>query len=500
MNMDIDIDMIMDMDSIPDFLHFSSYTHSTTSPTSDDDTLNNSWSPLLDFDVFTTNQDHFHDFIDSLTTDEITTVHPNLLNPVSDEEESIENGTEEDNDRKGLRLVHLLMAAAEALTGTNKSHRLAQVILIRLKDLVSSTHGTNMERLAAYFTDALQTLLNGVESAHPSSNHHHHHQKLCLLTATHQTDLLSAFQLLQDMSPYVKFAHFTVNQAILEAVTHERRVHIVDYDIMEGAQWASLIQSLSSRKDGIPGPHLRITALSRNKERGSGRRSIATVQETGKRLTAFAASVGQPFTFHQCRLESDETFRASSLKLVRGEALVFNCVMNLPHLSYRASDSVASFLNGAKELRSKLVTLVEEEVGPVNDAGFVGLFMDSLHRYSAMYDSLEAGFPMNKWARALVEQVFMGPRIMGSVAQLYMSGEEEGQEKGSWGEWLSAEGFRGVSVSYGNHCQAKLLLGLFNDGYRVEELGNNKLVLGWKSRRLLSASIWTCKSESESDF
>ncbi|CAJ2648468.1 unnamed protein product [Trifolium pratense] len=503
--MEMDIDMVMDV--VPDFLEFSNYSNTTTTPTSDEGiTL----SPLLDLDFFTTNQDDFHDFIDALTNDEIITVDPNLDKTVveQDEEEgsmgdmSNSNSTTDedtdDDDRKGLRLVHLLMAAAEALTGTNKSHHLAQVILIRLKDLVSSTHGTNMERLAAYFTDALQTLLNGADTGTTANNHHN---KLCLLTGPHQTDLLSAFQLLQDMSPYVKFAHFTANQAILEAVTHDRRVHIVDYDIMEGAQWASLIQSLSSRKEGLPGPHLRITALSRNKERGSGRRSTtATVQETGRRLTSFAASVGQPFTFHQCRLDSDEMFRAASLKLVRGEALVFNCVMHLPHLSYRASDSIASFFNGAKELESKLVTLVEEEVGPTSDGGFVGLFMDSLHRYSAMYDSLEAGFPMNKWARSLVEQVFLGPRIMGSVAQLYMNGEEEGQVRGSWGEWLGAEGFKGVTISYGNHCQSKLLLGLFNDGYRVEEMGNNKLVLGWKSRRLLSASIWTCMSKSEYDF
>jgi hypothetical protein len=117
-----------------------------------------------------------------------------------------------------------------------------------------------------------------------------------------------------------------------------------------------------------------------------------------------------------------------------------------------------------------------------------------------MYDSLQAGFPMNKWARSLVEQVFLGPRIMGSVAQLYMNGEEEEQVRGSWGEWLGAEGFKGVTISYGNHCQSKLLLGLFNDGYRVEEMGNNKLVLGWKSRPLISSSIWTCMSKSEFDF
>ncbi|WJX63042.1 Nucleoskeletal protein [Trifolium repens] len=507
--MEIDIDMVMDV--VPDFIEFSNFSNSTTTPTSDEGIT---WSPLLDLDLdfFTTNQDDFHHFIDSLTNDEIITVDGNLDKTMAEQDEeegsmgdmSNSNSTnEEDNDgedRKGLRLVHLLMAAAEALTGTNKSHHLAQVILIRLKDLVSSTHGTNMERLAAYFTDALQTLLNGADTAHGTTTNNHHN-KLCLLTGPHQTDLLSAFQLLQDMSPYVKFAHFTANQAILEAVTHERRVHIVDYDIMEGAQWASLIQSLSSRNEGLSGPHLRITALSRNKERGSGRRTTtATVQETGRRLTSFAASVGQPFTFHQCRLDSDEIFRGSSLKLVRGEALVFNCVMHLPHLSYRASDSIASFFNGAKELGSKLVTLVEEEVGPTSDGGFVDLFMDSLHRYSAMYDSLHAGFPMNKWARSLVEQVFLGPRIMGSVAQLFMNGEEEEKVRGSWGEWLGAEGFKGVTISYGNHCQSKLLLGLFNDGYRVEEMGNNKLVLGWKSRPLLSTSIWTCMSKSEFDF
>ncbi|KAJ1439250.1 hypothetical protein SESBI_02621 [Sesbania bispinosa] len=399
--------------------------------------------------------------------------------------------TDDGDNQKGLRLVHLLMAAAEALTGTNKSHDLARAILVRLKELVSPTHGTNMERLAAYFTEALQSLLDGAVGAHTTTLKHYiiggpnHEDQL--------TDMLAAYQLLQDMSPYVKFGHFTANQAILEAVAHERRVHIVDYDVMEGAQWASLMQAFASKKDGPPGPHLRITALSRSCGRGNGRRSIATVQETGRRLTAFAASLGQPFTFHQCRLDPDETFRPSSLKLVRGEALVFNCMLHLPHLSYRAPDSVASFLNGAKELNPRLVTLVEEEVGPVGDEGFVGLFMDSLHRYSAVYDSLEAGFPMQRWARGLVERVFLGPRITGSVARLYRTGEEE--ERGSWGELLGACGFSGVPISFANHCQAKLLLGLFNDGYRVEEVGNNKLVLGWKSRRLLSASVWTFVSE-----
>ncbi|XP_027902412.1 nodulation-signaling pathway 2 protein [Vigna unguiculata] len=498
----MEIDMDPDMDVIHN-LHFSRHT----TPSSDDDYgCNwNHWSPLVNWDAFTGSHDDFHNLIDSIVSDGPAEYpspddHAASNSPSASitEQDDEDEETAAADDSKGLRLVHLLMAAAEALTGTTKSRELARVILVRLKDLVShASHGSNMERLAAYFTDALRGLLEGAGGAHnhskhhynitygshhPRDDHHHHH---------HQNDTLAAFQLLQDMSPYVKFGHFTANQAILETVAHERRVHIVDYDIMEGVQWASLMQALASDKTGPPGPHLRITALSRT---GTGRRSITTVQETGRRLTAFAASLGQPFTFHQCRLDPDETFKPSSLKLVRGEALVLNCMLNLPHLSYRTPDSIASFLSGAKELKPRLVTLVEEEVGS-SVGGFVGRFMDSLHHYSAVFDSLEAGFPMQGRARALVERVFLGPRIVGSLARVYRTGEEV-EERGSWGEWLGAAGLRGVPMSFANHCQAKLLLGLFNDGYRVEELGANKLVLDWKSRRLLSASLWTSSSSS----
>ncbi|EEF48364.1 protein NODULATION SIGNALING PATHWAY 2 [Ricinus communis] len=476
-------------------LDFSGCSTTTTSSTENDHDRAcnwNDWSPLVDWEALSAHHDDFQDLIESMMEDgglhqNHETCNSNPNSPSSTDTMAIDEETSGE-DFKGLRLIHLLMAAAEALTGVNKSRELARVILVRLKELVSPNDGTNMERLAAYFTDALQGLLEGhgtstkhlIHNSGPYQHHHHHHQ----------ADTLAAFQLLQDMSPYVKFGHFTANQAILEAVSQDKRIHIVDYDIMEGIQWASLMQSLVSRKDGPPTPHLRITALSRGGN--SGKRSIGTVQETGRRLVAFAASIGQPFSFHHCRLDSDESFRPSALKLVRGEALIMNCMLHLPHFSYRAPDSVASFLSGSKTLSPRLVTLVEEEVGPVGDGGFVGRFMDSLYHYSALYDSLEAGFPMQSRARALVERVFLGPRIAGSLDRIYRGyGDEEGS---SWGEWSSGAGFRPVNISFANHCQAKLLLGLFNDGYRVEELGCNRLVLSWKSRRLLSASIWTSPS------
>ncbi|XP_028788098.1 nodulation-signaling pathway 2 protein-like [Neltuma alba] len=495
----------MGMDSVHE-LQFSGYS-STTTPTKDDDYAAgchwNHWSPLVNWEAFAGAEDDFHGLIESMIDDSAGILSPqhgteegcNSANSSSTEvtlvDEELSDGVE---DFKGLRLVHLLMAAAEALAGANKSHDLARVILIRLKELVSPTDGSNMERLAAYFTEALQGLL---ESAGDSQDNSHHHRHF-IGNGPHREDhppmdMLAAFQLLQDMSPYVKFGHFTANQAILEAVANERRVHIIDYDIMEGIQWASLIQALAAKTDGLPGPHLRITALSRS---GGGRRSIATVQQTGRRLTAFASSVGQPFSFHQCRLDSDETFRPSGLKLVRGETLVFNCMLHLPHLTHRASESVASFMNGAKTLNPRLVALVEEETGVSGDGGFVSRFMDCLHHYSALYDSLEAGIPMQSGARTLVERVYLGPRIAGRVARIYRNGCEE--ERGSWGESLGEMGYKGVAMSFANQCQANLLLGLFNDGYKAEVLGCNKLVLSWRCRRLLSASLWTSSSPTAS--
>ncbi|CAI0395469.1 unnamed protein product [Linum tenue] len=495
-------------------LHLDLSSHSSSTTTTDDFShWSQGWSPVVDWEVLSGHhRDDFHDLLagataavdaeeegfnnyspTTTTNSGDTSTTAAMVIDHEEQEEGEEDQVEEEQDSKGLRLVHLLMAAAESLTdGPTRSPDLARVILVRLRELVSPHHGSNMERLAAQFTDALHYLLDGGGDGGGGSKNRQQLTPNCHRDEHQPADVLAAFQLLQDMSPYVKFGHFTANQAILEAVAQERRIHIVDYDIMEGIQWASLMQALASRKGGPPTPHLRITALSRGGSGAHRRMSIGTVQETGRRLVAFAASIGQPFSFHQCRLDSDETFRPSAVKVVRGEALVMNCMLHLPHFTNRAPESVASFLNGSGCLNPRLVTVVEEEVGATG-RGFMGRFMDTLHHYSALYDSLEAGFPMQGRARALVERVFLGPRIVGSVGRIYRTRGrgEDGESGTSWWEWLGANGFRREGVSFANHCQAKLLLGLFNDGYRVEELGCNRLVLGWKSRRLLSASIWT---------
>lgn len=167
-------------------------------------------------------------------------------------------------------------------------------------------------------------------------------------------------------------------------------MHIVDYDIAEGAQWASLIQALVSRLDGVTRPQLRITAV-------SSRDGSRAVQETDRRLSAFASSLGQAFSFAHVRFEATTRER---FRLVKGEAVVMNCILRSTTTTNRSSTiSTVMFLSLAA---ARIVTLVEEEATEETEAvidqqgGFVGRFMGELRRDSAAWDSPEAGFPMQE--------------------------------------------------------------------------------------------------------
>ncbi|CAM6128717.1 unnamed protein product [Calypogeia fissa] len=383
-------------------------------------------------------------------------------------------GVKTEDDLTGIRLVHLLLAGAEAVAGGNVD--LATVILVRLKELVSRS-GSTMQRVAAYFSEGLQYRIEGVKGSEKAFEP--------------QNESLSAFQVMHEVSPYIKFGHFTANQAILEAFEGERRVHIMDYDILEGIQWPSFMQALACRPGGPP--HLRITAVCRPHIK----RALAMTQETGKRLTEFAASFSIPFSFHQIRIDNEEEFRPTLLKQVKGECLAVNCMLHLPHMPHRSTKAVASFTKVVQKLNPRVFTLVEEELS-CSAPTFVGHFFEALHHYSAIFESLEATLSIQSKGRQLIERIFLAPRITNLLTSSCCNsstGQEGAAEPNGgpihWHSLAQAAGFHNKPISVYNLCQAKLLLGLFNEGYKVEE-ENQRLLLSWRSKPLMAASVWQC--------
>lgn len=177
-------------------------------------------------------------------------------------------------DEEGLHLLTLLLQCAEAVAADNLEE--ANNMLLEISEL-STPFGTSAQRVAAYFSEAMSARLVssclGIYASLPA--------------VPHSQKMVSAFQVFNGISPFIKFSHFTANQAIQEAFDREERVHIIDLDIMQGLQWPGLFHILASRPGGPP--FVRMTGLGT---------SMEALEATGKRLSDFAEKLGLPFEFN----------------------------------------------------------------------------------------------------------------------------------------------------------------------------------------------------------
>ncbi|KAJ7518812.1 hypothetical protein O6H91_20G010400 [Diphasiastrum complanatum] len=373
-------------------------------------------------------------------------------------------GVEEDyND---TLLVHLLIACAEAVS--NDSKDLAAVILARLHDLVSFT-GNTIQRVAYYFTQSFQYLLDGINDI--------------AKTVEKSENSLGAFQILYEVLPYAKFAHFTANQAILEAIEGESQVHIVDFDILEGLQWPPFMKALALRSEEIPS--LRITAIGREQP---GNAMHSSIRDTGRRLSEFAETLGIPFQFEEVVVEAGHECDLSALNICQDEALAVNCMFGLPHMPPRGTKSISAFLTAVSRMHPKVLILGEELVrGELTD--FMSLFKEILHHHCAVFNSLEASLCMQSLARLMVECLVFAPRICDMVGSMASKESEDGDWKSHKSRLAEEAGFQAMKISDYNRCQANLLLDMFKDGYSIEE-EHDQVVLCWDERQIVSVSEW----------
>ncbi|KAJ1412937.1 hypothetical protein SESBI_20089 [Sesbania bispinosa] len=294
-----------------------------------------------------------------------------FMNHTQKAQENVHVSREGDSYLKGIQaelmeetsLADLLLTAAEAVEAQNWP--IASDIIEKLNNVSSLENGDSLlNRLASFLCSGLYyKSINAPELQ-------------CVPVST-QTSTFCVFQILQELSPYVKFAHFTANQAILEATEGAEDVHIIDFDIMEGIQWPPLMVDLAMRKS--TNTSLRVTAITVDQQ------SAASAQQTGKGF--------------------------KSLQLLS----IFH--------SY-----------GVSKLSPRLVVLVEEELfnfSRLKSMSFVEFFYEALHHYTALSDSLASSmWGSHKMELKLIEKEVLGLRILDSFLSLFGKGYWVQFEKG----------------------------------------------------------------------
>ncbi|XP_022726848.1 DELLA protein GAIP-like [Durio zibethinus] len=367
-----------------------------------------------------------------------------------------------DSQENGIRLVHTLMACAEAVQQKNFS--LAEALVKQIGILAISQAGA-MRKVATCFAEALARRIYRLYPQNPLDHSlsdvlHMHFYETC---------------------PYLKFAHFTANQAILEAFEGKKRVHVIDFSMNQGMQWPALMQALALRVGGPP--TFRLTGIGPPSHDNSDH-----LQEVGWKLAQLAEMIHVKFEYRGFVANSLADLEASMLDVrpTEVEVVAVNSVFELHKLLARpgAIDKVLSLV---KRMKPEIVTIVEQEAnhnGPI----FLDRFTESLHYYSTLFDSLEGSVSSQD---KVMSEAYLGKQICNVVACEGVDRVERHETLTQWRTRLVSAGFAPVHLGSNAFKQASMLLALFagGDGHAVEE-NNGCLMLGWHNRPLITTSAW----------
>lgn len=431
------------------------------------------------------------------------------------------------SEERGLYLIHLLLTCANHVAAGSLEN--ANIALEQISQL-ASPDGDTMQRIAAYFTEALaDRILKAWPGLHKALNS----TKLTLVS-----EEILVQKLFFELFPFMKVAFVLTNQAIVEAMEGEKMVHIIDLNAAEAAQWIALIQVLSARPEGPP--HLRITGVHQQRE---------VLEQMAFKLTEEAEKLDIPFQFNPVVSKLDN-LDFEKLRVKTGEALAISSVLQLHSLlasddellrkksplapknlngihlpgvlqinqstlgellekdlvnghsrspdsatsspiSLSASAKMDGFVNALWALTPKLMVVTEQDSNH-NGSTLMERLLEALYSYAALFDCLESTVPRTL-ERLKLEKMLFGEEIKNIIACEGAERKERHEKLEKWVQRLDLAGFGNLPLSYYGMLQAgRLLQGYGSDGYKIKE-ENGCVVICWQDRALFSVSAWRCR-------
>ncbi|OMO84302.1 Transcription factor GRAS [Corchorus olitorius] len=366
------------------------------------------------------------------------------------------------NFNLGFDFIEELIRAADCFD--THELQLAQVILARLNQRLRSPSGKPLQRAAFYFKEALQSLLSG--STRPT--------RLSSWGEIVQT--IKAYKAFSGINPIPMFNHFTTNQALLEALDGSAPlIHIIDFDIGLGGQYASLMREIAERSDHSC-KFIRVTAVV-PEEYAIETRLIKD------NLFQFAQDLKLRFQIEFVLLRTFEMLSLKAFKFIDGEK---TAILLSPSIFRCLSLNVTAFLSDLRRLNPSVVVFVDSEVWmETGTTSFRKNFVNGLEFYAMMFESLDAAVGGGEWVRK-IEMLLLRPRILAAVESAAR------RTAPPWREVFVGAGMRAVHLSQFADFQAECLLGKVHvRGFHVAKR-QAELVLCWHESALIATSAWRC--------
>ncbi|XP_051197908.1 protein DWARF AND LOW-TILLERING [Lolium perenne] len=380
-------------------------------------------------------------------------------------------------ESQALELVGALTSCAESLAVCN--YDAANYYLARLGETASPAGPTPLHRVAAYFAEAL-----ALRAAHMWPHVFDVTPPRELTDgAFHDDDDAMALRVLNSVTPIPRFLHFTLNERLLRAFDGHDRVHVIDFDIKQGLQWPSLLQSLAARRPEPPS-HVRITGV------GASRQEL---QDTGARLACVAAALGLAFEFHAV-VDRLEDVRLWMLHVKRGERVAVNCILAAHRLLRdETGGAMSDFFGLVRSTGAAVLLLGEHEAAGLNAGRWEARFARALRHYAAAFDAVgAAGLPPASAARARAEEMF-AREIRNAVAFEGPDRSERHESFGGWRRRMEDGGFQNAGIGDREAMQGRMIARMFAPGnYGVHPQGDGEgLTLRWLDQPLYTVSAWT---------
>ncbi|KAL8231445.1 hypothetical protein R6Q57_001223 [Mikania cordata] len=392
-------------------------------------------------------------------------------------------------EERSVKLIQLLLTCANHASSGNIQR--VDNCLHRISQLASMT-GDPMQRLAARFSAALANrIIRRWSGVYKALNHSQ------LSTSPDLSWAREAHLISFKSFPYMAFSYVVLTRTLVQAMSWDRVIHIVDMGFGDPQLWAQLLTKLSYGPLGPP--EVKITCVSDNKK---------LLDDLGTILIKEAQSLYMSFQYNPLHLTLSD-LKQEMLGVKPGESLAFVSILNL-HTLLAEDDSVdtrfkvnenedilnenkkiSEFLKMLHSLSPKMVLLVEQE-SDHNLTRLVDRFVEGLHYYSAVFDSIDTTFTIGKISsedRLKLEDM-VGKEILNIVACEGLVRVERHERMARWAVRFSRARFKPMNLWLEAMDEARQVLkdcGL--TGYKIVT-HKPSLMICWHDRPIYSISAW----------